>query len=502
MEKNESNTAYLLDTTDFMLSYFEALKIGEDIKTGSDTLSKDIYKIINGDLVFENSLRRAHCGYITLSGELLGNKSYDELWREYLALARLMENDELKFDTHGSQIEKIFELFYTLSPAELRGFLSSLNFLYDSSDENILLTDYTDRPHNRFFEIISSYYEAKLPEAAKPLFKQMIMAMESYSIACMSADNTSAAERFKNQTENVKLGYSQLTDGDKEIFLSLLDKPYEKLILAHSAFTSADSFDYGELQDEISLLESTLKNYFDVLSVITDSSVSQEQKAPLFLLLFSLYERANDTYGTIISSADSEIIAALSTERYSIYGTSLTLDAAFYISRDVFVSYQTSTLIESEELVLKQLLWDDYSATNLNAFLKDASYILEYKHFGAQLDKAIVDSVTAAFRALPSFEQKIFYMIGCSLYYDALEAYYHEVFVDDESAKEFATSVFEAEYAYVNYVQNTSNIEALDNFKSKIKTAISSYLAITNRSMRNSYFSAIYEYYKEIYNNF
>jgi len=500
MAQNEKGSAFLYDTSDFMLYYFETLGATDAIKK-SDSLEKDIYGIINGDLVFESNLRRADVGYLTLTDGMLGYGLYESLWENYLELVPSYKNGALNNGTNADKIEELFELYTALSPAELHGFLSSLNFLYGESDTDALLSDSENGYGNCFFAILGGYFESKLSSDAKTVYKQLLMAMESYAASCAS-NKASATESFKTLITSAEATYGSLSGEEREAFDSLVGAAYEKYLLIYGALTDENEPSYNEIGEDAENLKATLKKYFNVLSLISDETRPSEEKTPLYALLFSLYERANGIYEKIKLTDNKEDLATLSAKLYNISAASLTLDAAFYISRDVFVSYLTATVIEGENSASNQILWDAYTATKLSSFLKDASYILEYKHFGTQLDKAVADSVTAAFRELSAGDRKIFYMIGCTLYYDALEAYYHEIFADDESAKKFATSVFEAEYAYVNYVQNTSNTAALESFKTKMKTAISSYLAINNRSMRNSYFSAIYEYYKEIYNSF
>ena len=138
-----------------------------------------------------------------------------------------------------------------------------------------------------------------------------------------------------------------------------------------------------------------------------------------------------------------------------------------------------------------------YFETRLGEFLKDASSLLEYD----SLNKDTVKSVMKSFRELGENEKKLFYKIGASVYYENLESFFFEKLSDDENAKAFVRAIFEAEYSYFKYLENTETSEHLDVYKEKMVSAISYYALIFDHNTRDSYLLDTYQYYTKIYYN-
>ncbi len=486
MTENAQNAYYLHDTTDFMLLYRNTLSAKEKIESSNDALIKDVYEAICGDAVFENNLRRASGGYITHTAGMLGNKTYDALWTKYLDVVSLEKKNILDFEAHGQLITDLFDIFAKLSPSEVHGFLSSLNYLYKETNGEALVLD-PDKSQNRFAVILNSYYESKLPENAKSAFKNLLCAIESYALYTICGEDSAAKNSFKTAIEKLSEMKSSLRGDEAERFESLLGKCYENYLGIYS---------YNSLNTALALkfeaLYSSLSEYFEL---INSGSIPEEENS-FYALLFSLYERANGIYGEILLSKNKEAITALYCERYDIAGEKITLDTAFYISRTVFVSHLVSILVEDTNAPVKPLLFDVYTETNLDAFLKEASYVLDS---GTTLNKDTAKSVMEAFRNLTTAEKALFYKIGPSLYYTKLEAFFTEQFPDNENAENFIRAIFEAEYAYFSYVITPANAEYLDSFKDKMLSAISYYALIADHNSRDAYFLSTYQYYAEIY---
>lgn len=501
MSDSKSDTAPLHDTTSFMIYYSDAQKKAYGIKNGSDELSKAIYAIINGDGIIETYLRRAYGGYITHAGGMLGSSDFEAIWDKYIELELIDRNSALG-DSHSADIEELFKLYSNLTPANIHGFLSSLNFLYAKTGGDIILSDNSEKEYNGFFTLLSDYYEEKLPSNAKNAFRKLLIAMESYSLSSVLENGESLAEKFKSSIEAVSAVYAELSDADKIAFNSLLGNAYKKYAAIYDALYNGNEPSVSDIEEKINSLKATLSNYFDVLNFISDEEISAENKSHAYLLLFSLYERAESIYGELDVCESTDVFTLITAIKKDIFVESMTLDVAIFNARNSFVSYMVSTVVDDEtsENEIKRLLWDDYSESGLGEFIKDASYILEYMFLDTPIDKATVDSVSEAFRNLPASEQKILYMIGCTLYYDGLEKFYHSEFASDENARKLATLILEAEYAYVTYLQDESNHEAKNSFTEKIENAIELYEKLENTAMRDEYFKNSYDFYLEIYN--
>jgi len=102
-------------------------------------------------------------------------------------------------------------------------------------------------------------------------------------------------------------------------------------------------------------------------------------------------------------------------------------------------------------------------------------------------------------RELGAKEKKLFYTIGALVYYENLERFFFEKFSDDENAKAFIIAIFEAEYSYFKYLENTEMAEYLDSYKERMMSAISYYALILDHNTRDSYLLDTYRYYTQIY---
>ena len=485
MAENENGAYTLHDTARFMLLYRSVLSAKEEIDRSNDALSRDVYSAICGDAVFENNLRRALGGYITHSGGMLGNKAYDSLWEKYLDVISLESKRILDFEAHGQLISDLFDSLVDLAPSEVHGFLSSLNYLYKETDGEILLLD-PDKAYNRFAVILNSYYESKLSEAARPAFKNLLCAIESYALYSVNGEESPAKDSFNTAVESLTALRASLKGDDAELLDSLLGKCYEKYLGIYSYESVSTS-----LAQKFEALSSTLSQFFEE---INKDRIPEAH--PDYILLFSLYERANGIYSEILLSRNKQAITALFAERYDMAGENITLDTAFYISRTVFISNLVSILVDDEDAPVKPLLFDVYRKTKLVEFLKEASYVIDSR---TPITKDTAKSIMEAFRALGTAEKELFYKIGPSLYYDSLEAFFIEQFPEDNNAKEFIRAILEAEYSYFSYVASPANTEYINSFKEKMLSAISYYALIFDHNTRDTYFLSTYQYYAQIY---
>jgi len=487
MAENLENAYYLHDTTDFMLFYRETLSAKEEIKNGSVPLYKDIYEAINGDAIFENNIRRSYGGYLTHAGGMLGNESYHALWEKYLEIVSLEKQNLLNFEEHGELIKDTFNIFASLTPSEVYGFISSLNYLYRETEGATLVLD-PDKAYNKFTSILNSFYNSKFPENLKPTFKALLTAIENYAIYSLNGEETGAKDGFNTAIETIKQTLPALSDEDAAIFNSLFGKCYNKYLGIYSYETGNIA-----LKNKFDALYSTLSAYFELLY----TEEIPENQSDVYTRLFALHEKAESIYSEILSSKNEGAVTALYCERYDVQGTAITLDTAFYVSRTVFISHLVSILVDDGGEIdgIKPLLYDVYFKTNLGEFLENASSVLEYN----SLDKDTVKSVMKSFRELGAKEKKLFYTIGALVYYENLERFFFEKFSDDENAKAFIIAIFEAEYSYFKYLENTEMAEYLDSYKERMMSAISYYALILDHNTRDSYLLDTYRYYTQIY---
>ena len=147
------------------------------------------------------------------------------------------------------------------------------------------------------------------------------------------------------------------------------------------------------------------------------------------------------------------------------------------------------------------ILWDEYSTSALREFLESASEILEYEFFNTALTKETVDSVIDKFKMLGEDERGLFLTIGCTRYFDGLEAYYHSVLSDNEELITLSTLILESEYMYAVYLESPDSREALDSFVSKTEEALNIYTSLSDKTRADEYLKPLIDRYKSIYDS-
>ena len=118
-------------------------------------------------------------------GEALGMESIESLWAVYIELLDVYLNQpaDTYVSQHGAKFEAVYTALEGLTPTELHSFLSSLNFLYDTSRGDTLVLDCSLRGYNTLGVLLTTYYREILPSNdLDAMFLDLLLAMENASL--------------------------------------------------------------------------------------------------------------------------------------------------------------------------------------------------------------------------------------------------------------------------------------------------------------------------------
>ena len=504
-------TAYLLDTSDFMYYYFLTYELAEDVKACGNQMYIDLYNLLEGDVMADNNLKFPNGGYIYQSSGMIASEQYTKLWASYLEIIKLNASGSLSAETHAELFENTFAALADLTPIDVYGFISSLHFLYTQSGGNYYAFDFSTGAHNKFVYYLANYYTAKLPEASRNAFQQLLLAIESYSHACAFTENTSAITAFNKAIESLNTIYKGLNQAEQTAFDALIGDCYAKYLGIYNTLKATASPTLGEWQTKLDSLTSTLDSFYGVLSVLNNANVSTEDKMKNVILLFALYEKANVIYTELLNSENSDVINTLFTDTYKIGDNTVTIDTAFFSIRNMFIYYMVnlSLKITGENGKTYQYpVWELYCDTELPAFLATAASVMEAYTNKGMVDSEVLLAAMNGLHKLSDYDKQLFYKLGINLYYDAIQSFLYGAIsaqditeAEEKSLQSLVTSVLKAEIAALTYSFDTSNSEARENFIKQMEEAIALYSQITSTELRDDLIGEIYNYYLALYNS-
>lgn len=483
---NSSTSAiYLYDTTSFMYYYFNALAAGERVKKSDSQLCRDLYDIIDGDMVVQTSLRNASYGYINNIGGALGNPAVEGVWRAYLEVFAAAKDTENPGAAISSKIEELFEAFVALTPAQQNAFISSLHIYYSSFAGSILVLDCKESARDVFTFLIGNYYLDKFSEEAKPIFYDVLIAIENYSLKNVKA---TAIEDFIAAMDDVLAAYKLLEGDDAAAFETYLGSWYKKYYAIYSSITEAptlsdeDKAVLDELYDAILDFD---RVYAFMSSINENSSDEDKARANAALpLLIALYERARSIYDGILCGDNDALRTALLSYDYSVTadGTSVgvTLDRLYNNMRTVFVMVMVQTPMYPSENVV-YLAWDLYCDSGLSEFYALVGELLLSAFDGTLYEGGDIAEILAAFDLLSLDTKNYFFFFGTqSTFYPALETYFGSLVSEEVGELNFVRAVLNIHYYYCAMVV-TGSEENTALFTEGMELAIAIYEAIEDK---------------------
>ena len=507
---------YLRDVTEYMYYYDLLLEKTEEIMNSeTDKLSKDILNLLGYDSYLV-SARASYCGYYYHANILAGTENFEKLWDSYLELYKLYKAGELvdadgKFiiGNHGDKFEAVMADLLKLSPSELYGFLSSLNFLYgNTNNPDLVLSKYKNESYlNVFTLLMHAYYSQELGADVFPAFEKFMTAMESFALL---GNKDTALTDFKTAFGELKALLEGYSTDNKNKFNSHFGTAYEKYLEIYNVCNSANDLVldanseqlFADLTDYINKIME-LYNYIN--GVEPNAEGKKELKSGTYTLLFALYAKADACYNEILKLGNTEILA-LYTKEFTINGKELTLEKAHYLVGKLYASYMTSIALSltTEDGTTKSYpAYEIYLSTKLNDYFviaADLLYAQYYNDFtGITKDYvlAVIDAFYAADLRGISF-LRVFE--GTELHFNALSAYYAEALKEDAATLALMNKLIEAGRLHLEYAMDTKNEEKMNAFLAAMDEAIAMKEALSNTGNFDEYLTKLYAEYLEAYN--
>lgn len=509
MENYGNKDAYLRDTTNFMYYYFEALEISEEIKNGDNQFYKDIYAIIHGDAFMDENVTCVTGGYISHANGMILSDAFVNLWKQYLEVVRMYSDGTFDVTADRAKVEAVFAGLADLAPTEVYGFLASLKYLYAETNGSYLVLNYADNANNTLVYILANHYLEHLPEAARPMFQQVLLAMEYYAQYCAFEGRAKSLEGFKTAMESLAASYQALSEEDRTAFNDLLGDCYQKYQNIYQMVVSPKEYDIdADTLAKIELFENTINAIYDVSVYMGGQDISSQERQNTCILLYALYEKAELLYAELSASDNDDVRLLLHTKRYLTADAEETLETSFFKTRNLFVWYMffgmrfEQTNAAGEQVALLTT-WAVYNPTQLRAFLLQAADLLWASYNGtvSTLDKDYVASVMVAFTQMDTDSLTALYLIGVGRYFDSLQNYLHAAMAADQEACALATALLEAEFGYVVYEFYGHRDTEITYFKTQFEEAKALYEQLSDQAMYDAYLRAMYEHYLELYNS-
>ena len=508
MYNNGDGDAYLRDTSTFMYYYFEAMRLAEEIKNCDNQLYKDIYDIIDGDLYITQNIVLPTGGYVSHANGLVDSAAYVELWNQYMKVFRYYLDGSYDAAIHGADVEALFRGFTNLGATEMYQFLCSLQFNYGETVGSYHALDFSTQAGNVFVAILANYYMSQLPEGAGNIFRELLLAMENYAIYAGNNTYTKGLEAFKQGMAGIATAMAALNAEDRAAVEALVGNCYTKYQKIYNAVINPKDFSFDlATQSKLDQFYQTLQTYYAIADYMNQNAGDQMEMRYTTIQLFAAYEKAKRLYTELVNLGNEDLMVLLNVKKYNTAGTEMTLDMAFCLARNNFVFYMFYGMAfdqrdENGKVVATVPAWDFYHGTEIPGFLYEAADLLLAGFNGTvqQLDKAYVQRVAAALRALDEDNFFLLYGIGIAKYLDCMAAYYRANITDEET-KELAIAILNSEFGYVVYHALGHQDKEMTYFKTQFEDAKAKYESLKDTSIFEEYLKEIYEFYEAFYNS-
>lgn len=493
LKEHDASQTYLYDVSGLMYYYDQLLILTKDIKNSGNELYLNLFDLLDAEEAIELHLRRSSYGYIFQMGEALGLSSVEGVWDVYIELihAFLTEPADTLFSEHGAKFEAVTKAMAELSPAQLYAFVSTINFLYDSTPGTVLVLDCSVRPYNTLMNLLGNYYREVLPtDEMKNMFFDLFVAMENASLLNIKE---SAKQDFITAMGKVDSAYTALSDNDKATFNRYFGHAYTKYKTI-CGYVSAQSVTVPQNWNAKFEELKTLLDAFDtVYAYVTDAKVSDVDRSRATPVLFALYERAYRIYEEI-NAADDSISSILAGKFYTSGDLSYTMDRRFMTARNIFINLTISSGIDNE------MAYDAYQNAGLQSFFADVAYLVWDEFNGKLYEGTDVATIMETFSALAPEKQVAAYKLGLNLlYYAGIERYYKDVITNTED-EAIISKLLEAEIAYTMYA-NDATSAYLNDFKAKMADVIDMYENLADRAAFEAVLGDMYHHYESLYNS-
>ena len=492
----DASQIFLYDTSGLIYYYNEALEQAEIVKASGNQLYLDLYTFLEADQALDIHVRRAAHGYIFQMGEALGLASVESVWNAYIQILDVFLNEsaDTYVTVHGEKFEAVFTAMSDLTPVELHSFLSTVNYLYDSTPGETLVLDCAVRPYNVLASLLVTYYRDVLPsEALDSMFPDLLVAMENASLYGIKAN---AVKDLGNALTKLDTAYGKLSASDKAEFDNRFGACYNKYKALYNVMNAQNAKVPSGYADKFNELNDLLNSFDRVYAFIFSGDRTDVERSRLTPLIFALYERAYRVYGELAYSGNEDVVAALTVKSYTADGVTYTLGSRFFGARTLFVNLMISSGL-SDGSGNSEMTWDVYRNANISEFLGDIAYLMLAEFDGKAYDGGDLAAIMASFREMPDANKVSFYRMSVNLlYYAAIERTCVETM--GEGAREAVKALLDAEIAYVMYAYD-GNAEALGDFNTNMQALADSHASVVTSEAFKKLLGATYDYYKALY---
>ena len=409
-----------------------------------------------------------------------------------------------------------------LSPSELYGFLSSLNFLYNNARENILvLSKYEDKGYlNTLSMLLNAYYDETLSDDAYGAFTKLMEAIECFALV---SKNPERLDDFKSAMAEIKETYENFSDADRAAFDNNFGALYTKHLAIYNFYL--DSLDVT-LDAEVEELFTTL--YDTVLRIIelndyigsfaddgegeeedeNEEEADGEKIAPgTYDLIFALYEKANVYYNAIVNASEenNDVLMLLYTKTYTVLEKEFTLDFAHHTVGGIFWYYVSNISLSATDAdgnAKTYNAYDLYSTTNLHVYLGFMADIMDAQHkgdFTAITDEIFLSSIDALHGLNRSSVSILRAFGGHTLFFDGIEAYLTKTLSEDAETSAFALKLVDAARAYLEYALSGRAEAETEAFKGLMVELIAMREELSATENFEKYLEKFYNNYVDLY---
>lgn len=500
---NATDKAFLYDVSPFMYHYMRTLELSQEIMNSGNQLWIDIYKLVDGDQINRRYMYTYTAGYLYHTKAMIDSAAYHQLWSSYYTVLKAYADGKLSATEDKEEIVAMYRAFEELGPSELLGFLSSMNLLYTSAKGAVYTLSYDNETvYNTFTLVLRDYYLTYLNEANKPLFANLLLAMENHALINYK-DN--ARTEFNTIMQKLIADYNALSDADKANFNEYMGVGYNNYLAIYNMTAGGSTPKVTDAEKALlDEMNKTLGRYAKVYQHMLSLLQNEQEVSPdLYAVLHSQYAYALVLRNAILTTGSPDAIMAYYTQTYSLFEGTFTLEQAFHeadqISTSVMIG-QNATLTDADGGVYQVTAWNLFADYGMAGTLAQMSEILYYAHFGdgMTLNKDNVVSVMGNVRGLNKLQNSIMSFFSADVaYYKALNTYFASVLSEGAVKADVAGMLMNAEKAYVAYVLNSENTEARDSFLALMEQLKAVFETLTAED--KTYLGEAYNHYLGLY---
>ncbi len=513
-------------------AYRQVLKAQEALETSGSDFCKELYDylgmkyFVENNLIFSNSTTNFANGYFDQAQEMYGDEAFDDLWNSYLDIYDMVnEFGQVNLDDPETQAAtaEVFRKFAELPPSWQYSFIASMHSRYRETDRyskgGRLALDFTDGTvNNNFTYLFANYFATKFSykdgvdaegntiikayETAQSMTKMLFRVIEMYALH----NQYNTLKDFGYEMSELETLYGTLQGKEKEVFDTVLGSVYRKYIAVWKQTTSTQAPEWGEYESVVKEMQEALKVYFQMEANINNPTLTAEQKAPYYPLMYVAYEKIA-ACGQILNSITDENL------RYAYYQTKFEINAeltcslehGWWKARDGFITTMVGLQFVSTDKDGNQTpfrAWEVYQPSGLQAFMAHAYYIMATQQAGGTFDAAKVLEVMAAYRAetLSLQAQNIFYALSCqNLYYEGLTTFMNTLAGDTKALGLQLLEVEKRFYEWRMAQTDEAKAEKLAALKTAMDEAIALQAAVTSTDEYNTVLKDMYDYYHAAY---